>query len=177
MFPKEKIYGRGYPSLAKAEQAPDALRGKELYAANCAICHGADGAGKKEGDKVVFPALWGDDSYNWGAGISRVFTLAAFTKYNMPLGQPNSLSEQDAWDIAQFVDSQERPQDARYTGNVKETRELYLDTFHKYTMYGLEYEGKVLGDHDNVGHKDFLKPEILRPRDFSGGKKAAAPVQ
>lgn len=171
MFPKEKIYGRGYPTLAKAEQAPDALRGKTLYTANCAICHGEDGAGKKEGDKVLFPALWGDDSYNWGAGISRIFTLAAFTKYNMPLGKPNSLSEQEAWDIAQYIDSQERPQDARYTGDVKETRELYLETFHKHTMYGVEHEGKLLGDHMNLGHKDFLKHDLLRPRDFSGGKQ------
>lgn len=177
MFPKDKIYGRGYPTLAKAETAPDALRGKELYAANCAICHGEDGAGKKEGDKVIFPALWGDDSYNWGAGISRLFTLAAFTKYNMPLGQPNSLTEQEAWDLAQYIDSQERPQDPRYTGDVKETRELYLETFHKHTMYGLEHEGKVLADHNNLGHKDFLMPEIIRPRDFTGGTAKAADAQ
>lgn len=172
MFPKDKLYGRGFPRLADAEQKPDAVRGKAAYQANCAVCHGENGAGKVDGDKVIFPALWGDDSYNWGAGIARVYTLASFTKHNMPLGQPNSLSEQDAWDIAQYVDSQERPQDPRYTGNAKETREKYLDTFHKHSMYGLEYEGKILGYHDNVGHKDFLKPEILRSRDFTGGKKA-----
>lgn len=170
MFPKDKLYGRGYPRLADPEQPADAIRGKAAYQANCAVCHGADGAGKKEGDKVIFPALWGDDSYNWGAGIARVFTLASFTKHNMPLGQPNSLSEQDAWDIAQYVDTRERPQDPRYTGDIKETREMYLDTFHKNTMYGVEFEGKILGDHDNVGHKDFLKPDILRSRDFTGTK-------
>lgn len=172
MFPKEKIYGRGYPRLAEAEQKPDANRGKDAYQANCAICHGEDGAGKVEGDKVIFPALWGDDSFNWGAGIARVFTLASFTKHNMPLGQPNSVSEQDAWDIAQYVNSQERPQDPRYTGDVTETLDKYKDTFHKHTMYGQEVDGKILGDHDNVGHKDFLKPDILRSRDFTGGKSA-----
>lgn len=172
MFPKEKIYGRGYPRLAEPEQKPDATRGKDAYQVNCAICHSEDGSGKVEGDTIIFPALWGDDSYNWGAGISRVFTLASFSKHNMPLGQPNTLSDQDAWDIAQYIDSQERPQDPRYTGDIKETLSLYSDTFHKHTMYGQEVNGKVLGDHDNVGHKDFLKPDILGPRDFSGSKKA-----
>ncbi|GGE62777.1 MAG TPA: c-type cytochrome [Paenalcaligenes hominis] len=172
MFAKDKIYGRGFPRPGEPENAPDAVRGKVAYEANCAICHGEDGAGKKDGDKVIFPALWGDDSYNWGAGIARVFTLAGFTKHNMPLGKPNSLSDQDAWDIAQYVDSRERPQDPRYTGDIKETREMYLDTFHKHTLYGTEMDGKILGDHDNAGHKDFLKPEILRSRDFTGGKKA-----
>lgn len=173
MFPTDKLYGRGYPRLAEPQNKPDYVRGQAAYQANCAICHGEDGAGKKEGDKVIFPALWGDDSYNWGAGIARVFTLASFTKHNMPLGQPNILSDQDAWDIAQYIDSQERPQDPRYTGDIAETRAKYLDTFHKHTMYGTELDGKILGDHDNVGHKDFLKPDLIRPRDFTGQTPAA----
>lgn len=172
MFTTEKIYGRGYPRLEQPASEPDILRGKAAYEANCVICHGEDGAGKTEGDTIIFPALWGDDSYNWGAGIARVFTLASFTKHNMPLGQPNTLSDQDAWDIAQYIDSQERPQDPRYTGDIKETREKYLETFHKHTLYGTEVDGKVLGDHDNVGHKDFLLPELIRPRNFSGGASA-----
>lgn len=172
MFPTEKIYGRGYPRLAEPAEKPDAARGKVAYEANCAICHNEDGGGKVTDGEVIFPALWGDDSYNWGAGISRVYTLASFTRHNMPLGQPNTISEQDAWDIAQYVNSQERPQDVRYTGDIEETRQLYNDTFYKHSMYGQEYEGKILGDHDNVGHKDFLKPDILRPRDFSGNKKS-----
>ena len=116
--------------------------------------------------EVVFPPVWGDNSYNWGAGISRLFTLAGFIKHNMPLGQPNSLTDQQAWDLAQFIDSQERPQDPRYTGDVRETLELYGDTFHKHTLYGQEVEGRLLGDHDNVGRKDFLKPDVLRDRTF-----------
>lgn len=174
MFPKEKIYGRGYPRLADPAEKPDAARGKVAYEANCAICHAEDGGGKVTDGEIIFPALWGDDSYNWGAGISRVFTLASFTKHNMPLGQPNTLSEQDAWDIAQYIDSQERPQDPRYTGDIEETRAMYSDTFHKHTMYGQEYNGKILGDHDNVGHKDFLKPDILRSRDFTGEQQVKA---
>lgn len=167
MFTKEKIYGRGYPRLPDPEQQADASRGEVAYKENCAICHQESGAGRVTDGDVIYPALWGDDSYNWGAGISRIFTLASFGLHNMPLGQPNSISTQDAWDIAQYINSQERPQDPRYTGNAQETREKYYETFHKYTMYGLEVNGTVLGDHDNVGHKDFLAPDTLRSRDFT----------
>ncbi len=166
MYLDASIYGRGFPRLDEPAEKPDYQRGKATYEAQCSICHGNDGGGLTTRGEVVFPPVWGDHSYNWGAGISRVFTLASFIKHNMPLGQPNSLTDQQAWDLAQFIDSQERPQDPRYTGDVKETLELYGDTFHKHTMYGQEVEGRVLGDHDNVGRKDFLKPDVLRDRTF-----------
>ncbi|PRB82908.1 c-type cytochrome [Pseudomonas sp. MYb185] len=164
--PGASMYGRGYPRLADAAEQPDYHRGENIYQDRCSVCHGDDGAGLNTRGKVVFPALWGDESYNWGAGISRVFTLASFIRHNMPLGQPNTLSEQEAWDVAYYVNAQERPQDPRYTGDVKETRERYGETFHKHSLYGLEVGGRLLGDHDNVGNKDFLKPEALRSRSF-----------
>lgn len=165
--PGSTMYGRGYPALDPAESEPDSARGKQVYEAQCAICHGNDGAGRTERGVEVFPALWGDKSYNWGAGISRKFSLAAFIYHNMPLGLPGSLSEQEAWDLSQYINSQERPQDPRYTGDVVETRETHLESFHKHTLYGTEVDGQLLGDHDNTGEKDFLRPEILKPRDFS----------
>ena len=73
---------------------------------------------------------------------------------------------QESWDLAAYINSQERPQDPRYTGDVHETRELYLKTFHQYTYYGLEKEGRLLGDHMDLGRKDFLKPDVLRARTF-----------
>lgn len=167
--PGNTMYGRGYPKLAEPELKPDVARGQAVYEAKCALCHSADGSGRKQNGKVVFPPLWGDNSFNWGAGISRLFTMASFIKHNMPLGQPNSLTEQQAWDLAQYIDSQERPQDPRYTGDIAETRALYEATFHKDTLYGTEFEGRILGDHSNTGEKPFLKPEgVLRSRDFSG---------
>ena len=165
--PGGNMYGRGYPKLKEPEQKVDYARGAKVYAENCSICHADDGGGLVERDQVVFPAVWGDTSYNWGAGISRHFTLSSFIKHNMPLGRPNSLSDQQAWDVAYYINSQERPQEPRYTGDVKETREKYLETFHTHTSYGLEVEGRLLGDHDNVGEKDFLKPDVLRPRTYT----------
>ena len=81
----------------------------------------------------------------------------------MPLGKPGSLTAQQAWDLALFINSQERPQDPRYTGDAAATRDLYSD-FHSLTMYGLEVNGKVLGQHDNTGAKPFLRPDNLQLR-------------
>lgn len=164
--PGNTMYGRGYPRIPDPELEVDAVRGKAAYDTHCAMCHGSDGAGATARGEVVFPALWGDDSYNWGAGITRLFSLASFTKYNMPLGSPGTLTDQEAWDVAYYIDSQERPQDPRYTGDVRETREIYHDSFHKDTLYGVEVDGRLLGDHDNLGEKDFLKPDVLRSRSF-----------
>ena len=56
---------------------------------------------------------WGAQSFNWGAGMHRINTAASFIKYNMPLGKPGTLSDRDAWDVAAFMNSHERPQDPR----------------------------------------------------------------
>src|SRR5699024_6514152 len=136
-------------------------RGEEVYEASCAVCHSSDGEGMTAGGETVFPPVWGDGSYNWGAGMSRIPMLAAFVKRNMPLGQPGTLSDQEAWDVAQYINSHERPQDPRYTGDVQETRERHSN-FHSATMYGQEVDGRILGDHDNTGGKPFLRPDTLR---------------
>jgi len=161
------ISGRGFSSLGKT--IPDDISyeaGQKVYQENCAVCHGENGQGQKANGKVVFPPLWGDNAYNWGAGISRIYTAASFIHLNMPLGKPGSLSEKDAWNVAWFINSQERPQDPRFTGDAKETREKYLN-FHKHSRYGTEFNGKVLGQHDNTGDKPFLKPDNLKPRHFT----------
>lgn len=110
----------GLPQHAKVEGAgigkidtslvPDPLRGKEIYAAKCAVCHGADGQGQRDaGNEFVVPPLWGDQSFNIGAGMARTYTAAAFVKRNMPLGQGGTLSDQEAVDVAGYFTHQPRP--------------------------------------------------------------------
>ncbi len=140
----EKPAGRGFPEVPKPEMAPDYHRGAGVYAQNCAACHGADGLGQKSEGKVVFPPLWGARSYNWGAGMASVKNAAGFIKANMPLGLAGSLTAQQAWDVADYVDSQVRPQDPRFTGTVAETRKKFHDN--AFSMYGQTVDGKVLGD-------------------------------
>ena len=139
----EKIAGAGYKKLAKPAQPPDYQRGLAVYEAQCALCHGANGEGTRSGDHQVFPPLWGAQSYNWGAGMANISNAAAFIQANMPLSKGGSLSEQDAWDVAQYIDSQDRPQDPRFTRDVATTRQEFHDTDD--SMYGKTVNGKVLG--------------------------------
>jgi thiosulfate dehydrogenase len=137
------VDGSGYPKLKKPAQPPDFGRGEKVYAQNCALCHGPEGQGQRAGDRQVFPPLWGPRSFNWGAGMHQVNTAAAFIHANMPLGKGGSLSEQDAWDVAYFMDAHERPQDPRFTGSVAETRKRYHDS--PDSLYGIEVNGHLLG--------------------------------
>ena len=107
------------------------------------MCHGADGAGQSSDGEVVFPPLWGPKSYNWGAGMTGIDVAAGFIKANMPLSQGGRLSDQQAWDVAAYIDGKPRPQDPRYTGSVAETRKRYHDD--KMSLYGRTVDGVLLG--------------------------------
>jgi thiosulfate dehydrogenase len=103
----------GYPVFAEVDgqsfpRVPvvtgDTARGATTFAAKCSVCHGADGAGTD-----VFPALWGDGSYNIGAGMARVQTAAAFIKVAMPQTAPGTLTDQEAYDLATYINTRSRP--------------------------------------------------------------------
>lgn len=136
--------GRGYPKLKKPAKPLDYAHGQQVYAQHCALCHGADGQGQSSAQgQIMFPPLWGAHSFNWGAGMGSIKNAAAFIKANMPLGQGGTLSDQDAWDVATYIDSQERPQDPRFSGSVAETRKKYHDS--AMSMYGKTVNGVLLG--------------------------------
>ncbi len=137
-----EVPGRGYPELPKPQQAPSREAGAKLYVQQCAICHGADGQGQLVRGEVVFPPLWGAQSYNWGAGMHRINTAASFIKHNMPLGKGNSLSNQEAWDLAAFINSHERPQDPRFKANLDETDKSFHD---ENCLYGENVSGARMG--------------------------------
>lgn len=118
----------GLPRNAKVDGAgigkvdtnlvPDPVRGKEIYESKCSECHGKDGEGLKDArGEFIFPPLWGDQSFNIGAGMARTYTAAAFIKNNMPiayglntpLGQGGALSDQNAVDVAEYFTHQPRP--------------------------------------------------------------------
>jgi len=111
----EQIAGRGAGKIDNKLQ-PNLAHGKDVYSAQCASCHGANGEGTKRADgEYVYPPLWGDRSFNIGAGMARLYTAAAFVKNNMPVGVRNrfplaqgGLSDQDAIDVAAYFTTQPR---------------------------------------------------------------------
>jgi thiosulfate dehydrogenase len=135
--------GHGYPKLAKPALAPDYARGETVFKRDCALCHGGDGQGQQAAGRTVFPPLWGPQSFNWGAGMEQVNNAAGFIKANMPLGRGNTLTDQDAWDVAYYMDAHERPQDPRFTGSIQATRAAYHDT--PDSLYGTAVNGLLLG--------------------------------
>lgn len=82
----------------------DSARGSPLYAARCAACHGPDGQGQS-----IYPALWGPQSYSIGASMARVERAASFIRHNMPLGAGGTLTWQEAFDLAAFINRHPRP--------------------------------------------------------------------
>jgi thiosulfate dehydrogenase len=137
-----ELPGRGYPKIDQPNKEVDYQRGKKVFAENCSLCHGENGQGTKTHDGYAFPPLWGEHSFNWGAGMHRIKTAARFIRANMPYGKGGSLSEQQAWDVAYFVNSHERPQDPRFEGNLAATDQDFHD--HK-CRYGDKVDGHVLG--------------------------------
>jgi thiosulfate dehydrogenase len=135
--------GRSYPKLSKPAMAPDYARGEKVFKSDCALCHGDNGQGQQIADHTVFPPLWGPQSFNWGAGMEQIINAAGFIKANMPLGRGNTLTDQDAWDVAYFMNAHERPQDPRFNGSIPATRAAYHDT--PDSLYGVVVNGQLLG--------------------------------
>src|SRR5690625_1163635 len=86
---------------------PNVENGEELYEKkNCLSCHGDDGQGTGAN---TGPALWGDDSFNDGAGMGRLTKMAGYLQNNMPIGAEYELTDQEAADLAAYILMHDRP--------------------------------------------------------------------
>ncbi|HXR78904.1 MAG TPA: c-type cytochrome [Bryobacteraceae bacterium] len=108
------IDGQGVLKLASLDRWADPGVGEAVFKQNCTVCHGANGLGQKaqDGRSYKYPPLWGPDSFNDGAGMDRVRTAAGYIYANMPKDNP-SLTAEEAYDVAAYMDSQDRPHKAQ----------------------------------------------------------------
>lgn len=110
----ESPAGSGIYEVPALDRAADPLKGKRVYDNQCQSCHAADGQGmpRADGKGYIYPPLWGENSYNHGAGLFRLSRFAGYVRANMPLGatfQNPMISDEDAWDVAAYVNSMDRP--------------------------------------------------------------------
>jgi thiosulfate dehydrogenase len=110
----ERPEGAGLTELTYMSRPADPVKGKKVYDLKCKSCHFANGEGQLNdgGVSYKYPPLWGSHSYNTGAGLYRLSRFAGYVKSNMPQGagfQDPQLSDEEAWDVAAFVNSQPRP--------------------------------------------------------------------
>jgi len=107
--------GFGLVELTPLDRPADPVKGETLYNNYCARCHGAEGEGQlaESGLEWTYPPLYGDNSYNVGAGLYRVSKFASYVKANMPYGvtfENPFLTDEEAWDVAAFVNSMPHPE-------------------------------------------------------------------
>lgn len=108
------IEGRGFLKITIPDREVNLSHGVAVFEKICSECHGFDGQGLKETGSFVYtyPPLWGEQSFNNGAGMTRVITAAQFIKGNMPFGVTYlnpQLTDDQAYDVAGYISQQVRP--------------------------------------------------------------------
>lgn len=111
----EKAKGAGLIDITYLDRPADSLKGHQLYAIKCSSCHGSQGEGiiRFSGIEYLYPPLWGEHSFNTGAGLYRISNFAKYIRANMPQGatyDKPQLTEEEAWDISAYVLSMSRPE-------------------------------------------------------------------
>jgi thiosulfate dehydrogenase len=107
--------GIGLPRIAGvSSMRANPRRGRRQYQNQCADCHDEDGPGLGEyrvsEDRPRTPALWGmRDGHSRAAAFYRNGVLAAYIQTHMPLDDPNTLSAQQALNIAAYINAPDKP--------------------------------------------------------------------
>jgi thiosulfate dehydrogenase len=104
----QRTPGQGIDSVRAS--VPDTGAGERVFVSHCARCHGSDGSGGvHDASGVNAPPVWGAQSFTIGAGMGRYLSAAGYVWRNMPFDTPGTLTEQQALDVAAYIDAQARP--------------------------------------------------------------------
>jgi thiosulfate dehydrogenase len=143
------------PASATPKQGDDYVRGEALYKQKCARCHGSQAFGKVDSDgRVLAPALagpnaWNMQSRNYFYYVSTI--LPGFICRNMPLGQENTLPNQECRDIAYYISNLPRPAGDRQGPIVALTQQVLMKVVPplvRMTGSGRHDDSKSESEHD-----------------------------
>lgn len=127
-----RVKGDDGIALVYPNRPADPAHGEQVYATNCASCHGKEGQGLYNLDSTTYtyPPLWGAHSYEKGSSMHRVLKAARFIKANMPHKQASwdkpVLTDEEAIDVAAFIND-----DRIHSRPVKGGGENYPNTARK----------------------------------------------
>jgi thiosulfate dehydrogenase len=87
----KQLPGLGTGKMPELNRAADPERGRPIYARVCAPCHNTNGSGIRNSIPssdlgYMVPPLWGNDTFNDGAGLARLINFATYIHFNMPHG-------------------------------------------------------------------------------------------
>lgn len=111
-----QVQYEGIPPLKPFKGTLDTAIGKQMYMEKCMTCHGSNGTGAPNnltedpnGYVYIVPPIAGPDSYNNGAGMHTLDYAAQFIYNEMPYNDKGSLTLEQAYQIANYVNSLKRP--------------------------------------------------------------------
>ena len=147
------VIGEAMPKMPQL--TGDSARGAALFTTTCVACHGPEG----QGNPPLIPALWGPKSFSIGASMAREERAATFIRHFMPKSNPGSLTDQQAFDLAAYVNSHARPDSPGKEGD--------------WPAGGAPYDVP----YDTKGHKAYRPPSAaMFPRADRASSIVAPPV-
>jgi thiosulfate dehydrogenase len=146
------VLGEGMPKMPQL--TGDSARGAQIFSTTCIACHGPEGKGMPP----AIPALWGKSSFSIGASMAREERAASFIRHFMPQNKRGSLTDQQAFDVAAFVDSHARP-DSPAKGSDWPNGGAPADV-----------------PYNTAGHQAYRPPSMLLPRGDSASSVVPAPA-
>ncbi len=159
----------------------DLAKGQQIATQVCAACHGADGMGKRTGQRgdaqgYTFPPLWGPDSFNNGAGMNRLLTITRFIRQNMPLGASHTatvMNDDEAYDVAAYILSKPRPAKANLDADFPARWNKPIDAAFPPYMAGTTADQHRYGPFPPLAEKQREMAD-RRKADVAAGKARAA---